>query len=60
MSGTEEDCSSTEKTNECLIEKEEEEIHKEEESLMAPPASIIEKESLKGDCNTLKSSFSII
>ena len=50
-------CSSIENTDECLIEKEEEEeIHKEEESFMTPPASITEKESLKGDYNTLNSS----
>jgi len=53
-------CSSTENTGECLIQKEkEEETHKEEESLMTPPASIVEKESLKGDCNTLNSSFQL-
>ena len=53
--------SSTENTKECMIEKEEEEeTNKEEESFIIPPASIAEKESLKGDCNTLNSSFSII
>jgi len=36
-------CSSTKNTGECLIQKEEvEETHK-EESLMTPPASIVEK-----------------
>ncbi|XP_068483128.1 uncharacterized protein [Phaseolus vulgaris] len=52
--------SSTENTEECLIEKEEEEeTHKEEESFMTPPESMVEKESLKGDCNTLNSSFQL-
>jgi len=41
-----------------LIEKEEElEIKKKEESLMTPPTNIAKKESLKGDFNTLNSSF---
>ena len=53
-------CSSTENTNDCLIEKQEEKkTHKEEESFMTPLASISEKESLKGDCNTLNSSFQL-
>jgi len=53
-------CSSTENTDECLIQKEEEEeTHKEEESLMTPLASLVEKESLKGDCNTLNSYFQL-
>jgi len=53
-------CSSTENIGECLIKKEEEEeTHKEEDSLMTPLASIVENESLKGDCNTLNSSFQL-
>jgi len=36
VSGTEQDCSSTKKKNEGLIEKEKEETHKEEESHMTP------------------------
>ena len=50
--------SSTENTKECLIQKEEEETNK-GESFMTPPTSIAEKESLKGDCNTLNSSFKL-
>jgi len=53
-------CSSKKNTGECFIQKEEEEeTHKEEESLMTPPASIVEKESLKGDCDTLNSYFQL-
>jgi len=44
--------SSTKNTEECLIEKE-------EESFMTSPESIAGKESLKGDCNTLNSSFQL-
>jgi len=47
-----------ENTEECLVEKEEEEeTHKEEESFMTPLESMAEKESLKGDYNTLNSFF---
>ena len=47
-------------TKECLIKKEEEEeTYKEEKSFMTPPESMAEKESLKGDCNTLNSSFQL-
>ncbi|XP_068472335.1 uncharacterized protein [Phaseolus vulgaris] len=42
--------SSIENTEECLT-------NKEEESFMTPPESIAGKEFLKGDCNTLNSSF---
>jgi len=51
--------SSIENTEECLTKKEEEETNKEEKSFMTPPESIAEKESLKGDCNTLNSSFQL-
>ena len=52
--------SCTEKTYASLIEKEEEEeTNKEEECFMISPASIAEKESLKGDCNNLNSSFQL-
>jgi len=52
--------SSTENIKEYLIEKEEEEeTNKEEKSFMTPLASIVEKESLMGDCNTLNSSFQL-
>jgi len=49
--------SSIEKPSEGLFEKEEEESRKNEEYLTTPPTSIVEKESLKGDCNTLNSPF---
>ena len=43
-----------------MIEKEEEEeTHKEEESFITLPQSMAKKESLKGDCNTLNSSFQL-
>ena len=51
--------SSIDNTEECLTKNEEEETNKEEESFMSPPESIAEKESLKGDCNTLNSSFQL-
>jgi len=51
--------SSIENTEKCLTKKEEEETNKEEESFMTPPESIAEKESLKGDYNTLNSSFQL-
>jgi len=51
--------SSIENTEECLTKKEEEETNKEEESFMTPSESIAEKESLKGDCNTLNSYFQL-
>ncbi|XP_068486787.1 protein PXR1-like [Phaseolus vulgaris] len=44
--------SSIENTEECLT-------NKEEESFMTPPESIVGKEFLKGDCNTLNSSFQL-
>jgi len=50
---------STENTEECLIKKEGEETNKEEESFMTPPESIVGKESLEGDYNTLNSSFQL-
>jgi len=40
-----------------LIEKEEEETRKEEESLRILTESIDKNESLKGDCNALNSYF---
>jgi len=50
MSGAEPDIdinlSSTEKSNERLFEKEEEESRKDNEYLTTPPTSIVEKESL--------------
>jgi len=51
--------SSIENTKECLTKKEEEKTNKEEESFMTPPESITGKDSLKGDCNTLNSSFQL-
>jgi len=51
--------SSTKNIEECLTEKEEEEIHKEKESFVTLPQSMAEKQSLKGDCNTLNSSFQL-
>ena len=53
-------CFFTKNIDECLIEKEEEEeTNKEEKSFMTPPASMAEIESLKGDYNTLNSSFQL-
>ena len=43
--------------NEWLFEKEEEESSNEYEYLTTPSTSIVEKESLKGDCNNLNSHF---
>jgi len=40
-----------------LFEKKKEESRKDEEYLTTPPTRIVEKESLKGDCNTLNSHF---
>jgi len=52
--------SSIEKTNACLIEKEEEEeTNKKEETFMTLTACITEKESLKRNYNTLNSSFQL-
>jgi len=47
--------SSIQKPSEGLFEKEEDGSRKNEEYLTTPPTSIGEKESLKGDCNTLNS-----
>jgi len=53
--------SSIENTEECLVEKEEEEeTHKEEKSFMTPPKSMAEKESLKGGLQYFELFFSII
>ena len=49
-----------EKENKEREEKEEEKCRKDEESLITPPTSIVEKESLKIDCNTLNPSFTEI
>jgi len=49
--------SSIEKPSEGLFEKEEEESRKNEKYLTTPPTSIVEKESLKRDCNTLNYPF---
>ncbi|XP_068504527.1 uncharacterized protein [Phaseolus vulgaris] len=61
MFGTEPDIdmnvSSIDNTEDCFTKKVEEETNKEEESFMTPPESMAEKESLKGDYNTLNSSL---
>jgi len=49
--------SSIEKPCEGLFEKEEEEFRKNEEYLTTPSTSIVKKQSLKKDCNTLNSHF---
>jgi len=51
--------SSIENTEEYLTKKEEEETNKEEESFITHPESMVEKEYLKGDYNTLNSSFQL-